>query len=172
MPINFRKIKFKADIEDVKRAGLSFGGILKETQKEANEYKKKQYKLVKKLANLFKLELIQTIQKQDLELAPLTDSYLQSKKNKGLDERILIATGEYIKSIKVRPYKGGKNIRKVSIAPEGQHKNTNLTNLEIAFMLENGTKNMPARPHWKVVARRFTEDTMLNKNIEAVSRGL
>lgn len=83
----------------------------------------------------YKNELRRYIEDQKGNWVPLNVTYLQHKQALGLDERILIATGNYINSFKVVV-----NGNQIGIAAEGYE--------ELGKWLEYGTSRMPARPHW------------------------
>jgi hypothetical protein len=79
---------------------------------------------------------------------PLSPSYLEWKKRKGLDTRILIATGQYLDSFKV--YRSGKywvaGVEKDRLHYfEGKVVKIG----DLAKWLEFGTRKMPPRPHWR-----------------------
>lgn len=86
---------------------------------------------------------------------PLSEDYLEHKRRKGLDLRILIATKDYLENGIGIIRKGKKFI--VGPLP-GKHKDSKLTYRKLARYLEYGTRNMPARPLW-----RFLKPTFLKK---------
>ena len=87
----------------------------------------------------------------------LSDSWLAYKVRNKLDPRALIATGFYLKHIKV-VVKAEKNrtIYSVVIPPNIKHKPSGIRLEQLARWLEFGTagpRKMPPRPHWRPVAR-------------------
>jgi hypothetical protein len=127
---------------------------------------------MKSLAHEFAETVRQNIYNQTYRLKPLSRAYLRWKRNTGLDERILIATGTYVKSIKAIPRlktkkteryvatrPGGPRvlttIRETRIAtwsvgvPDGIHKPSGLPFTTLARIHEFGTRTIPARPHWR-----------------------
>jgi hypothetical protein len=86
-------------------------------------------------------KLVGRIQRQSFHHAPLSEQYLAAKKAAGLNWRILIATGDYLKSIKVTVRKNS-----VTIAPDKKFE-------ALAGMLEFGTRTMPPRPHWEPIKK-------------------
>lgn len=97
---------------------------------------------------------------------PLSPAYARHKANHGLDPRMLIATGAYVKSIVVRRH--GMNA--FSVAPsedplvdsEGRPTGYTLTDLgawlEFGTVNPDGSQKMPPRPHWRPVLDNFSED--------------
>ena len=87
-----------------------------------------------------------TVEEQKLKWAPLSPEYLKHKKDKGLDERILIATRDYLDN-GIGVYKKDNY---VVVGPlPGKHKDSDLSYQDLAMFLEYGTENMPARPLWR-----------------------
>lgn len=87
-----------------------------------------------------------TIYKQNFTVPPLTPTYMKWKTEHGLDDRILVATGEYVRAIKVKSLKGVWFV----VVPREEHSNSNLMMDDIAGILEFGSpaRNIPARPVW------------------------
>lgn len=86
------------------------------------------------------------IKEQRYNWPPLSDNYLNYKLNKGLDDRIYIATGEYL--IKGIGYfeKGGF----IFVGPKpGIHKPSKLPYEYLGRILEYGTDTIPARQLWR-----------------------
>ena len=79
---------------------------------------------------------------------PLSPEYLEWKKKKGLDTRILIATGQYLDSFKV--YRSG-NSWVAGVDKERLHyfEGKTVRMGDLAKWLEFGTRKMPPRPHWR-----------------------
>jgi hypothetical protein len=106
----------------------------------------------KALAERF-IELVRKgIQQQRYRHVPLSTGYLAWKRRMGLDERILIATGDYVRSFQVRreERKGpqGKQIVYTAGPPDEIHPPSGLNYRTLARIHEFGTATIPARPHW------------------------
>lgn len=84
-----------------------------------------------------------SIMSGSLKLAPLTADWLRRKNPNGV---ILADTYEYLNSFDARPV--GK--RQWVVAPSPQYR-------ELMYRLEFGTRNMPARPHWRPAALEVKE---------------
>lgn len=78
-------------------------------------------------------EVRRSIEEQTLKVPPLTPRYKAEKTRKGMDPRTLVATREYLDSIKYIQTLGGARIE---------------CDEERKRLLEGGTSKMPARPHW------------------------
>jgi len=100
-------------------------------------------------------DLVARIQAQSLPLAPLSSRYLAFKLMKGLDPRILIATGDYTKAM--GSFRVSKWVWGVGL-PSGKHKPSRLTYAQLWEILEFGTALIPARPHVRPVARDAAEE--------------
>ena len=88
------------------------------------------------------------IRAQTFKMSRLTLPYLEWKIAMGYDKRILIRTGAYLDSI--RSYKSGKRGWAVRIHHSRKvRERKGLTMQQLAQYLEFGTRNMPARPHWR-----------------------
>lgn len=113
--------------------------------------------------------IVSGIQSQSYGHAPLSASTKEYKARKGLDSRILIATGTYIKSIEV--WRDDENTWCVGVKKGTRHPSNGEDVGQIGLWLEYGTSNMPARPHWRVesnklkarIKKKVTEE--LRKNI-------
>lgn len=92
------------------------------------------------------------IEAQAFGHAPLNKDYREQKKNKGLDSRILIATGQYVRSITY--WKEGKGSWVAGIRRGATHSG-GVDMAQLGKWLEYGTKNMPARPHFRPIAREM-----------------
>lgn len=84
---------------------------------------------------------------QQFTLAPLTKKYAAEKAKKGMDGRILVATGKYAMSFS--PVKVGKNEWGL-MAP-----------MPLALWSEFGTKNQPARPHMRPAVEKVIKSPEL-----------
>lgn len=123
-----QRIKFEIKQADLQRV---FHRAIKVT-KELVDYTMEQ---IEKQLNEYMNELIEFIDQQRGNWAPLSEGWVKFKASHGLDPRILISKGDYIKSIKVV-----RNGDTFAITAEGNEK--------LAEYLEFGTQHMPARPHW------------------------
>lgn len=97
-----------------------------------------------------------TIYKQNFKIPALTPKYLRWKKEHGLSTRILIATGEYVRSITTKRI--GKTW--LVVVPPISHVDSDLMMNEIAEILEFGSprKNIPARPVWAITSERLRSE--------------
>lgn len=93
---------------------------------------------------------------------PLNPDYLAEKKELGLDERMLIATGDYLESIQVVETEtrlgGVITFRAVAAPPAGEiHEPSGLEYDLLARVHEYGSAKarVPARPHWRPVVGRM-----------------
>jgi len=124
-------LTFKIEERDIQKAVKK---IVQQSQ-ELFEYITHQTKLeLEKYAE----DLRDFIKEQKGNWEELSEQYKAYKQRKGLDPRILIATGKYLNSIKV--VQEGTRFK---IVPEGYE--------ELAQYLEFGTSRMPARPHWTYI---------------------
>ena len=80
------------------------------------------------------------LETQAFAAVPLTPKYLARKRRRGLDERVMIATREYLDSIQAR----GSTV-------VGDEKKM--------LLGEFGTVNQPPRPHWDLVMLSMTKDS-------------
>jgi hypothetical protein len=87
------------------------------------------------------------IQMQTFGHHPLSTRWKEEKARLGLDPRILIATRDYIRFLRVKKLRSGQ------VAITGD--------LELAKKLEYGTKTMKARPHWTPTIRRVLKEMNL-----------
>ena len=104
----------------------------------------------KKFAREAVRELKEVIRKQKYDWEPLTEGYAKYKERKGLDKRILIATGDYVKRGIVMRVSSGF----VFVGPkEGTHEPSGLPYEVLAKIHEYGTKDgrIPARPLYRPV---------------------
>jgi len=103
-------------------------------------------------ARLFRDYIRQVLELQLYRWEALNANYLKYKKAHGLDERILIATGEYKDNIKV--FKHGKGY--VVGLPRGKkHNVSGIPLVTLAKYHEFGTSKMPARPMWRTAISVF-----------------
>lgn len=108
--------------------------------------------------------MVENILGQKYDHAPLSPDYVKRKQKAGLDTRTLIATGQYVRSIKVWrvgvPGRGGRWV--VGIPAGLKHKGVDgkgqLDMNKLARILEFGTENIPPRPHWRIEARLYQRE--------------
>jgi len=126
------------------------------------------------MATRLRDRVVQNIFEQTLPLTPLNDKYKLYKAKNGLDTRILIATGQYVDAIEVWKWKRGDILTvQVGVRPNRIHKKLvtgghkkdakkgktkRLRMVDLARMLEVGTKNMPARPAWFLSMEQLLND--------------
>lgn len=110
-------------------------------------------------ANTLAGRLRQMILGQELNHAALAPSTVAAKARRGGDPRILVDTRQYVNSIRARR-KEGENAYEVGVADE-KHELSDANLRSIAAWLEYGTRNadgtrrMPARPHWRPIWQEF-----------------
>jgi len=103
--------------------------------------------LSRQLAEEFADDLKRLIEQQAFAWVPLSSKYSRRKQMLRLDPRILIATGRYVRSI--RPVQQPDGSWVVGIPPTPLFPGSRHTLQDLARWLEFGTRNMPARPHWR-----------------------
>jgi len=99
------------------------------------------------LAEEFADDLRALITRQLIAWVPLTKGYARRKRMLGQDPRILIATGNYVNSI--RAIQQGDGSWVVGIPATPLRSGSKYTLKDLARWLEYGTHRMPARPHWR-----------------------
>jgi hypothetical protein len=111
------------------------------------------FAIAKELAKDFRAN----IYKQRFKLVPLTRQYLRSKIRKGLDKRVLIATKKYVRNIQAiqTPYGARIGLRDTYRYDKIGKKTKKLAYVLLQLWLEFGTKNMPARAHWRPQMRMW-----------------
>jgi hypothetical protein len=102
------------------------------------------------IANRYYEELVGHFKNQDLPLRPLNEWYRQWKEKKGLDTRILIASGEMMGAIQL--YNRGPGERFVGIKGGKKHRRSGLDVAFLALIHEYGTGrgSMQARPVYRL----------------------
>jgi|WetSurSiteA1Bulk_404760.scaffolds.fasta_scaffold00002_94 hypothetical protein len=107
----------------------------------------------KKLANQFRDDLKNRIEEQQFDWPKLSAVYLKHKKKLGLDERILIARGDYVRSIRSRRMQDMQWI--VEIPPTLHY--SGLTYRELSLLHEYGSeaRGIPARASWGPVISEY-----------------
>jgi len=101
-------------------------------------------------------DIIENIERQNFTHTILSEKYLAQKKKKGLDERILIASKQYLDSFLVQRIQTSKDgvIYVVTVKDE-VHPDSELTYRKLARIHEFGTQKIPARPHWRPTWSKF-----------------
>lgn len=137
------------------------------TQMKSN-YKVIGNEIVDTNAEMYYDALIETIESQNF--APLSPEYRKRKGLLGLDTRILIATGEYMSSIRIKRVNayGSGNVaaRHVGVDEGQRHSGTNLSMGDLAIIHEYGTSDgrIPARPHyskaWDTIYPQIRNNTL------------
>lgn len=106
------------------------------------------------LAKLIQADLIKTIENQSYKSKwkPLSPSYLEYKKRKGLSSKIWKASGNMVSSI----YKiNKKNKILIGVTASRKYPNSKRTLYEVARTLEYGTSTVPARPLFRPVINKY-----------------
>jgi len=103
--------------------------------------------IVEEIAWDFLFYLREVVEGQAIDLAPLSPDYAKRKTTEKLDNRILIATGEYLSKLDVKVDLSTNTV--YAGAPEDViHEASGQLMTDIYQWLEFGTINMPARPHF------------------------
>ena len=108
-------------------------------------------KVTKQIAKEMVAEAVSVLDNQKYNWKPLKEAYKQWKISKGLDERILIATGLYRDSIKWWTRQGRVHfgVPKTKKTAEG------FPLWALARVHEFGTRTVPARPLWRPILSKF-----------------
>ena len=87
------------------------------------------------------------IENQDLPWKKLSESWLYAKIRQGLSEDIYVATGEFLKGLRIKKVKD-RNIWRIGAFKEDLHKPSGLSMAKIAKVLEYGLpeRGLPPRP--------------------------
>ncbi len=108
------------------------------------------------------------IENQQYNWEPLTDAYLDYKRKEGLDERIYIATSDFINNgIGSWEIEG-----RIFVGPmPGTHKPSGLTYVKLSRIHEFGTWFIPARPLWRpllseLLGRRKSWRRQYNRGVD------
>lgn len=119
-------------------------------------------KFAKEEAQKLAADIRKVIYRQLYNWVPLATGTAKAKEALGLDPRILIATGAYVKNIKARPRVGRGGCSAVWVVGNSDrlHPGDTFTYKELSRWLEFGTKRsgqvvIPARPHFRPVWARF-----------------
>lgn len=104
------------------------------------------------------------IASQSIYLEPLEKEYLAQKQSEGRDERTLISSGEFLDSIKVIDIEIGDDSIDVFIGVEDGMTETWIPMKELAYYIEYGTENQPARMpfarSWEEMKAEITNEAM------------
>lgn len=122
---------------------------------------------VKKAAYDFVNHLKNTVYQQRYKWTPLSEEYLQWKRKKGRDTRILLATHEYIQSIRVIRNEVGSWHDETKVIyyeiglPDIVHRDSGMPLRKLAAIHEFGVpkRNIPARPLWQPAMKEFSKST-------------
>lgn len=107
--------------------------------------------MTRELAEELVEDLKESIEYQIFDWKPLSEKYLEWKMQEGLDERIMIATGDYLDSIAVIEIVRGRGIQVRVGLPDAVATESGLTYDQLARVHEFGSRKMkiPSRPHWR-----------------------
>lgn len=87
---------------------------------------------------------------------PLRAAYRMSKIRRGLDPRMLLATHEYVNSIGLQWIKeSGDGLEVYVGVPNVDHSDARMPMAQLGRIHEYGSSNIPSRPHWGPVWRRW-----------------
>lgn len=100
-------------------------------------------------------DVVKYIEKQPHYWPVLKERYREWKLRNELDERMLIATGDYIDSIGIQQIKRGKGVQIRVGVPNKTIEDTDLKYDQLARIHEYGTETIPARPHWRPVFNKW-----------------
>lgn len=112
------------------------------------------------IANGFRQDLISGVEQGRYDLAPLSTRWLRKKKKHGLDLRILIASHEALRNIRVRQWARSEGDgftvepTRERVKPYKFQKHSKLTYFDLFDIHENGKGNNPARPVWGITYMR------------------
>jgi hypothetical protein len=109
--------------------------------------------ILKQEADKFLADLKEAIESQTLNMKPLNRKYKAWKIRKGLDPRILIATGKLLAAYQVQKLPPGHGDGYVINVARRKQRGVWLSTIDRAH--EYGTGHLPARPHWRPVIAKF-----------------
>ncbi len=134
-----RKIRTKVTIRKKELPSNFFSLFKNDVKILANE---KTRKFAKDIAK----EAKETIRKQKFNWKPLNKAYKRDKERKGLDQRVYMATKDYVnKGIGYWEKEG-----QIFVGPkQGTHKPSGFTYQHLSRIHEYGTDTIPARPLWR-----------------------
>ena len=139
-----KKLKIRTTIKSRTVPPNFFSVFNKEAFVKANKVTRETAKQVAKDAK-------DVIRNQEFDWEPLDPGYKETKKKKGLDERILIATKDYVNNGIGWWEKEGR----IFVGPRrGIHKPSGVPYQTLARWLEFGTWKMPARQLWRPLLSR------------------
>jgi hypothetical protein len=112
------------------------------------------------------------IESQPFWWEPLNPKYKKWKENQDLDERMLIATGEYLAAIGIQRVRYNKTSAQVSVGvPNTLHPKWEINFNTLGRYMESGTtKGVPARPHWGPAYKAWKKESKpyLRKLMDAI----
>lgn len=118
-----------------------FRHVLTKLSENADQYQG----LVISMSDKIVERLWDIIESQSIDMAPLNENYLTWKTNKGLDERTAIKTGDYLNSLSVLDIQSDGDSLTVQIGVEDSTREDGISMREVAYYLEYGTHDQPAR---------------------------
>ena len=131
--------KIKGSVTSEKLPANFFSVFKKEAKMRANQR-------TRKFAKQIAAEAKDIIKKQKFDWAPLSESYAEHKWREGLDDRIMIATAEYVNKGIGYWEKAGQ----IFVGPKpGKHSKSGIPYQLLGRWLEFGTWKMPARQLWR-----------------------
>lgn len=134
--------------------------------------------LIKEVANRVAQEFLSRLQRewqsQSSPLAPLGRAYREAKGRAGLDQRILIATGDLLAGLQVFPEQAAGNNAKVVVGfPAGARHSSGMAMADLMTILEYGSpsRGLPARPIF-FLTRLKVEGELVRMAQDELQRGL
>lgn len=115
--------------------------VLRKLSENGNQYQS----IVTSMADDIVTRIWDLIEQQAIELEPLVEEYRKQKVAEGYDERILIKTGDFLNSIAVTDIETNGDDITVFISVDDGVTNTGISMKELAYYIEYGTVNQPAR---------------------------
>lgn len=117
------------------------------------------------IAKEVEVKLKENVRNQLLDLKDLSPEYLARKRKEGLDTRTLIATGDYIESLRVFDIQKSKGKLTIYVGASNEDKHySGLSVGELALIIEEGTFNIPPRPHFRLTWEKI--DYEIRRKIE------
>lgn len=128
--------------------------ILKNLQNNRREY----HDAVRIVGEKISEAIVQLIESQSLDMQPLVKEYAAKKRMEGTDPRILIRTKDFLNSIQVTDIQADGYDMMVQIGVVDGMTVTGIRMQELAYYLEYGTRNMPARAPFQKSWEKMRED--------------
>lgn len=128
----------------------NFSNVVKEVQFEVFKGE------LNRVAHEAKRDLKKRITDQAFKWKPLSPKYRKWKEKEGLDTRTLIATGKYLRSIRVTSKMYGNNLSYQLGTRKDTHGPSGMPYIQLAQLMEYGSRKrkLPARPHWRPTIRK------------------